>query len=70
MGCEICNKSSCTRSFHSLDEQQDFDSVADGIKERIGRLINIEVNRLSYQEIDSEVYVSLSDVTNIINNIL
>lgn len=68
MSCELCNKSSCTRSFHSLEEQQDFDSVADGIKERIKRYIEGKVNRLNYQEIDGEIYVSLSEVTNIIDD--
>ena len=25
MACEICNRSSCTRSFHLLESQEDFD---------------------------------------------
>ena len=25
MACEICGRSSCTRSFHSIEEQNDFD---------------------------------------------
>lgn len=26
MSCELCGRSSCTRSFHSLEEQDDFDN--------------------------------------------
>ena len=26
MACEICRRSSCTRSFHSLSEQEEFDT--------------------------------------------
>ena len=26
MACEICGRSSCTRSFHSLQDQEDFDN--------------------------------------------
>ena len=26
MGCEICGRSDCTRSFHSLEEQEEFDT--------------------------------------------
>jgi len=33
MGCEICGKKYCTRSFHSLEAQEEFDEVADKVKE-------------------------------------
>lgn len=26
MSCEICGRSSCTRSFHSIEAQEDFDA--------------------------------------------
>ncbi len=26
MACELCGRSSCTRCFHSLDEQEEFDN--------------------------------------------
>jgi len=26
MACEICGRSACTRSFHSLEEQEEFDT--------------------------------------------
>ena len=32
MACEICGRNSCTASFHSIEEQQNFDEVADKIK--------------------------------------
>ena len=68
MGCEICNRSSCTRSFHTLDEQQEFDNVADGIKDRIKKQIENKVNKLDYDEIRGYVYVRLSDVISAIDD--
>ena len=26
MSCELCHRSSCTRCFHSLEEQEEFDA--------------------------------------------
>lgn len=26
MSCELCHRSSCTRCFHSLEEQEEFDT--------------------------------------------
>lgn len=28
MACELCGRSSCTRCFHSLSDQEDFDNKA------------------------------------------
>lgn len=33
MPCEICGKKSCTKSFHSIETQEEFDSVADKVKD-------------------------------------
>ena len=39
MGCEICGRGNCCRSFHSLEEQSQFDDIADGIKDRAKAII-------------------------------
>lgn len=44
MGCEICGRGSCTRSFHSIEEQSAFDSIADNVKEKCRRIIKDAVN--------------------------
>lgn len=62
MSCEICGKSSCTRSFHSLESQEEFDDVADKVKDRMREYLLRQVNRLEYIESDDEIYVKLSDV--------
>lgn len=69
MGCEICGRGSCTRSFHSLEEQSSFDDVADSVKENIKSSLERQANRLSYEEVDGNVYVKLEDVIDLINNI-
>ena len=35
MGCEICGRNNCCKSFNSLEEQQNFDNVADTIKDKV-----------------------------------
>ncbi len=27
MSCEICRRGACTRSFHSIEEQEEFDAI-------------------------------------------
>lgn len=59
MSCEICGRGSCTRSFHSCEEQQSFDSVADKIKSRTGAVIRNSINRLGGEWINDEYYIKL-----------
>lgn len=70
MGCEICGRSACTRSFHSLEAQEEFDRVnkTGEIKERLKNIIERQVNRLRGEYIDDEYYVKLSDVISVINS--
>ena len=54
MACEICKRGSCTRSFHSLEEQERFDSkqqMSDDIDELRDEIIEQkeEINRLTAQ---------------------
>ena len=68
MSCEICGRGSCSKSFHSLDEQQEFDSAVDPVKERIEAQITAQVNRLVCEEIDGDYYVKISDVEDIVGS--
>ena len=70
MGCEICGRGACTRSFHSLEEQEEFDRVnkTDEIKERLRNIIERQVNRLKGDYIEDDYYVKLSDVIDVIQS--
>ena len=70
MGCEICGRGACTRSFHSLEEQEEFDRInkTDEIKERLKNIIERQVNRLKGDYIDDDYYVKLSDVIDVIQS--
>lgn len=70
MACEICGRSSCTRVFHSLQEQYEFDNVnkTDQIKDRLKSIIEKRVNRLKGDYIEDEYYVKLSDVIDVISS--
>lgn len=75
MACEICGRASCTRSFHSLEEQEEFDKVnqTDRIKDKMRNYLVKEINRLNpianyVDNEDSDDYVKLSDVIGIIEN--
>ncbi len=46
MTCEICGMNSCTRSFHSLEDQENYDSIADKIKEELANNIKSKINSL------------------------
>ena len=69
MACEICGRGACTRSFHSLEEQNNFDNVADEIKERAKRVISNKVNRLTGNYDENDVYwVRLDEVISAIDD--
>lgn len=68
MACEICGKSGCCRSFHSLEEQEAFDRIAEPVKEKIHGDLMYDFKRLDTVDVDGEDYVKLSDVENMIEN--
>ena len=70
MGCEICGKNACTRSFHSLDEQIEFDEIhhVDVIKENTIGEILYKIRRLKRITIDGSDYVNYDTVINSIEN--
>ena len=66
MACEICGRSNCCRSFHTLEEQKRFDDTVAPYKEHIESEISSGLKGLEeyYKEDikDDEQYVKLSDV--------
>ncbi len=68
MGCEICNRNSCTKSFHSIEEQNDFDNVADEVKDRMREVLKNRIERLrDYGTDENRVLVDLSEVIDVID---
>ena len=68
MSCEICGRGACMRSFHSLEEQEDFDNVADKIKERMRNILCKRIEKINGEYIADEYYVKLADVIDIIED--
>ena len=69
MACEICGRNSCTRSFHSLDEQSGFDDVADNIKERMRATLKRQIERLTdYGNDENRNLIDLSEVIDVIDS--
>lgn len=68
MPCEICGRNSCTKSFHSIEEQRDFDGInlADKIKDNMKRLIVQTIIRLKYYE-SEETDSNLVDIDQVIS---
>ena len=69
MSCEICGRSSCTRSFHSIEVQESFDEIADNVKDRMKSVLKNRVDRLIDQNPEGEMYtVDLNKVLQIIDD--
>lgn len=69
MACEICGRNSCTRSFHSLEEQSTFDEVADSAKNRMKDVLRRQIERLKdYGNDDSRTLVDIGEVIDVIES--
>lgn len=68
MTCEICGRGACSRVFHSIEEQQSFDDVADNIKDRAKEIIAYRINRLDFEWIGDKTYVNLDDVLSVVDD--
>ena len=68
MSCEICGRSNCTRSFHSLESQEQFDEMADSIKERATGVISRNIEGLKGHYHGNNYYIKLEDVLRVIND--
>jgi len=68
MSCEICGRNSCTKSFHSVEAQQDFDGLADSIKDRAKEIIAYRIDRLQGHYHGDNYYIKLDDIMRTIND--
>ena len=62
MSCEICGRSSCCRTFHSLEEQENFDNIADNVKERTKKVIFGMISNLNGHYHGNNYYVNLDEI--------
>ena len=58
----------CTRALHPLEEQNEFDSIADEVKHRMKSVIKRQIDKLRAVEVDGEYFVLLSSVTDIVDS--
>jgi len=74
MACEICGRNNCTRSFHSLEEQEEYDKIAKPIVDGIEGKINKGKKTLEYkaEELgeDNKQYVLLSDALDVLDDLI
>jgi F0F1-type ATP synthase gamma subunit len=69
MGCEICGRNNCCKSFHSLEDQKSFDDVAEIVKDRCREIIRRKVERVnSFYDNHDNVVVILDEVIQAIND--
>jgi hypothetical protein len=69
MACEICGRNSCTRSFHSLEDQGVFDEIADKAKERMKEVLKQKIDRLKdYGTDENRFLVDVNEVFDAIDS--
>lgn len=71
MSCSICGRGSCCKSFHSLEEQENYDEIADKVTDNLrGKVINIVGYTEGYYD-DADRFVVYYDelIKNIESNI-
>ncbi len=68
MGCEICGRGACMKSFHAVDEQQSFDDMADDVKDRAKEQISHNINRLEVEWVGDNAYVLLDDALSAVDD--
>ena len=72
MSCEICGRNNCTRSFHSLEEQEEYDykrgDRIEDAKDKIKRVLIARADGLYWIEHEDEYWVRLDDVIDMIDD--
>jgi hypothetical protein len=68
MSCEICGRNNCCASFHSIEEQQAFDNIADKIKDRAKIIISKRIRNAEGHYHGDNYYLKLDDVLKIIDD--
>ena len=69
MGCEICGRNNCCKSFHGFEEQKSFDDVADIIKDRCRSTIRREIEKVdSFYDSEDNLVVKIDYVIQAIDD--
>lgn len=68
MSCKICGRGNCCESFHSLEEQKQFEQDYEAVQERMKSHFRYKINRLTKEEIENVIYVPLDEVIDIIDS--
>lgn len=69
MSCEICGRGGCTKSFHSLEEQQIYDDVFDKVRDKLVDRIERFCYRSSYYIDDDKCVVDVEKLNEFLNNL-
>lgn len=68
MGCKICGRGNCISTFHSIEEQQVYDSVEDNILDRFMEQLENRVRRIDgFEDENGDYYIKYDDVISAIN---
>jgi len=71
MSCEICGKNSCTRSFHSLEDQSEFDEKIELVKESLKNKLLSGLRKLTDYYTDDDIHcLPYSEVESLIEDVL
>lgn len=72
MSCEICGKTSCSKSFHSIDEQSQHEEIIEqaisNLKQKLINKINRSAFWMDNEEGEEKEVLNLNDVINIIED--
>jgi hypothetical protein len=68
MACEICGRGSCTKAFHPIGEQDEFDQIADKVKEKFKDYLKDQIERVDSVNQDGTIYVDYDEMLNAIEN--
>jgi hypothetical protein len=66
MACKICGRGNCTESFHSIQDQNDFEETFGVVKDRMRNSLIRQISRLDKEEINGFIYIKLDEVLDII----
>lgn len=69
MACNICGRSSCTESFHSIDEQVLYNEIMDKAVDKIKPSLIRKIDFIKGHYHGDNYYIKFTDVIEIINNI-
>ena len=70
MSCEICGRNNCCKSFHSIEEQKEFNEYVQPLKDRMENKFNSLLKGLDKEEFDGIIYVPFDQVKDLIDELI